>query len=74
MSFKNFVNKIKDSFDFENTKAKTKKKELKNILKLLKKRKEKLGKSSAKKQSKEDIKIISLQIKKCEKLLSKLES
>jgi len=74
MGFKSFINSVEEKFGIESGKAKSKKRELKNILKLLSKRREKLEKKSGKKRSKEDIKLISLQIKKCEKILEKLNS
>lgn len=73
MGFKSCLSSIKEGLGVETSKTASKKKELKNIIKLLKKRKEKVGKTSNKKFLKDELDIISLQIKKCEKILLKLE-
>ena len=74
MGLKSFIKSVKDSFGIKNSKELSKRKAIKNILKKLNKKKEKLEKSSNRlKDTKDELKILSFQIKKGVKLLKKLE-
>jgi len=75
MNIKKFINRVTKTLGIANFKTIGKKKSIKNLLKKLKKRRLKIYKSAKpklSKEQKEEIDIISLQIKKGKKLLNKL--
>jgi len=80
MKIKNFIEEVKDIFDLEIDKNLKKKKSLKELSKKLNQKKQKiedrLKKKNYKKKRKElllELSIVDLQIKKCEKIIKKLD-
>ena len=81
MGIKKFINSVKESLGLDEFEKAGKKKSIKNLLEKLKSRKEKLNKivkknldKKEKKELKEELLIITLQIKKGEKILDNLNS
>jgi len=81
MSIQNFIESVKKSLNLENFEQTGKKKAIKRLLKKLEDRKEILSKvpkkkldKKEKKELKEELAIISMQIKKGKALLNKLNS
>jgi len=81
MNIKKFIESVKESLNWDEFEKTGKKKSIKRLLEKLKTRKEILGKVPKKKldkkeltELKEELEIISLQIKKGEKILDKLDS
>ncbi len=79
MGISKFINSVKESLGLDDFKKSSKKKSVKNLLKKLNIRKEIITKSLEKKKDKkeikglhEELKIISLQLKKGDKILQKL--
>jgi len=76
MGIKKFINDVKESLGLDSFKKSSKKKSIKVLLANLDERKEEIEKQLAKKSTKtlkEELSIIKMQIKKGEKLLTKLE-
>jgi len=76
MGIKKFINDVKESLGLNSFKKSGKKKSIKVLLANLEERKEEIEKQLAKKSTKalkEELSIIKMQIKKGEKLLTKLE-
>jgi len=81
VSITKFINSVKESLGLDEFKKAGKKKSVKNLLKKLYARKEKIGKSlekklekKEKKELKEELDIIDCQIKKGKKILDKLNA
>lgn len=81
MGVKKFIESVKESLGLDEFKKSSKKKAIKKLLKKLKEKKEKISKSLDKKlekkvmkEKKEELAIISIQIKKGEKILQELNS
>lgn len=79
MNIAKFIGSVKESLGLDEFKKEGKKRSVKNLLKKLNARKEKIGKSlrrkldkKEKKELEEELDIISLQIKKGEKILDQL--
>ena len=81
MNIVKFIDSVKESLGLDEFEKSGKKKSITSLLKKLNTRKEKIGKSlekelgkKAKKELKEELDIITLQIKKGEKILDKLNA
>ncbi len=81
MGIKKFMHSVEESLGLDESKKSSKQKSLKSFLKKEKKRKEELNISlkqkldeNALKEKKEELKIVSVHIKKAEKILAELES
>lgn len=81
MSITKFIDSVKESLGLDEFKKSGKKKSIRNLLRKLNARKEKIGKSLEKKLDKkekkelqEELDIITFQIKKGEKILDKLNA
>lgn len=81
MGIGKFIQSVKESLGLESFEKTTKKKSVKNLLKKLNDKKDIIDKSltskpekKVKKELEEELSIITLQIKKGEKILKKLES
>ena len=81
MNVKKFIESVKESLGLDELEESGKKKSIKSLLKKLRSRKEKIVKKLEKKldkkeknELKEELDIISLQIKKGEKILNKLDA
>ncbi|RLA79694.1 MAG: hypothetical protein DRG78_12435 [Epsilonproteobacteria bacterium] len=81
MGINKFISSVEESLGLDESKKSSKQKSLKSFLKKLKKRKEKINSflkqksdENALKEKKEELKIVSIHIKKAEKILAELEN